>query len=172
MMDETKTVKRYIGIDPGSRGAIAIIDDNDNVLHIADIDSDIRTYWYYIVFIANQDFSREYYGAVEDVCGRPGQSCKANTTFMKLAGYAELVTYLFAKDVEHYMPVKPQIWKKHFGLISHGLTKTERKHLSIEKAKELYPQVADRLTPSKDGRAEALLIARYCRDVINNNNNS
>ena len=45
------------------------------------------------------------------------------------------------------------------------MSKTEKKHKSIELAKELFPAVADQLTASKDGRAEALLIARYMKDV-------
>ena len=81
---------------------------------------------------------------------------------MKLAGYAELLGYVLSTE---YLKVKPQVWKKHFGLITKGLTKTQRKHLSIELAKELFPAVASKLTASKDGRAEALLIARYMKDV-------
>ena len=52
-----------------------------------------------------------------------------------------------------------------FFISSKDLTKTEKKHLSIEKAKELFPSVAGELTASKDGRAEALLIALYGKDL-------
>lgn len=153
--------KYYIGIDPGSKGAMAIIDSEGNVADIIDIDNGVGTYAN-LCYRFGEDYDREYYVAVEDVCGRPGQSCVANTTFMKLAGYAELLGYILSTE---YLKVKPQVWKKHFGLISKGLTKTQRKHLSIELAKELFPAVADQLTASKDGRAEALLIARYMKDV-------
>ena len=154
--------KYYIGIDPGSKGAMAIIDSEGNVADIIDIDNNVDTYSGLIIqFIDNLD--KDFYVAVEDVCGRPGQSCAANTTFMKLAGYAELVGYFIATD---FLKVKPQVWKKHFGLIfPKDMSKTEKKHKSIELAKELFPAVADQLTASKDGRAEALLIARYMKDV-------
>lgn len=154
--------KYYVGIDPGSRGAMAIIDSEGNVADIIDIDNNVDTYSGLIIrFIDNLD--KDFYVAVEDVCGRPGQSCAANTTFMKLAGYAELVGYFIATD---FLKVKPQVWKKHFGLIfPKDMSKTEKKHKSIELAKELFPAVADQLTASKDGRAEALLIARYMKDV-------
>ena len=153
--------KYYVGIDAGSKGAMAIIDSEGNVADIIDIDNNVDTYSGLIIqFIDNLD--KDYYVAVEDVCGRPGQSCVANTTFMKLAGYAELLGNFMSTE---YLKVKPQTWKKHFGLISKGLTKTQRKHLSIELAKELFPAVANKLTASKDGRAEALLIARYMKDV-------
>ena len=151
----------YVGIDAGSKGAVAIIDSEGNVADIIDLDNDVDTYSGLIIrFIDYTD--KDFYIAVEDVCGRPGQSCVANTTFMKLAGYAELLGYILSTE---YLKVKPQTWKKHFGLISKGLTKTQRKHLSIELAKELFPAVANKLTASKDGRAEALLIARYMKDV-------
>lgn len=152
----------YVGIDPGSKGAMAIIDSEGNVADIIDIDNNVDTYSGLIIqFMDNLD--NDFYVAVEDVCGRPGQSCAANTTFMKLAGYAELVGYFIAID---FLKVKPQVWKKHFGLIfPKDMSKTEKKHKSIELAKELFPAVADQLTASKDGRAEALLIARYMKDV-------
>ena len=155
--------KYYVGIDPGSKGAMAIIDSEGNVADIIDIDNGVGTYAN-LCYRFGEDYDREYYVAVEDVCGRPGQSCVANTTFMKLAGYAELLGCFMSTD---FLKVKPQVWKKYFGLISKGLTKTQRKHLSIELAKELFPSVALQLTASKDGRAEALLIAEYMRRVSN-----
>ena len=156
--------KQYIGIDPGSRGAIAVIDDNDGVRFLEDLSSDYSSYWYPTTILVNEDFY-ENYCVVEDVCGRPGQSCIANTTFMKLAGMAEYLGW-YCADFEKFIKVKPQIWKKHFGLVfSKELTKTQKKHKSIELAKELFPSVADQLTASKDGRAEALLIAKYCQQL-------
>lgn len=155
---------RYIGIDPGSKGCIAIIDDYDSVLTLYDLDAGYYTYW-----CAMRDLDdivgsfEDTYVVVEDVCGRPGQSCVANTTFMKLAGMAELTGF----SLGEMQKVKPQVWKKHFGLIfGKELSKTEKKHKSIELAKELFPSVADQLTASKDGRAEALLIAKYCQQLF------
>ena len=154
--------KHYVGIDPGSRGCLAVIDDKDCVVRLKDLDKDLSTY-NSLIHDYSLDCYKDYSVAVEDVCGRPGQSCAANTTFMKLAGYAELVGYFIATD---FLKVKPQVWKKHFGLIfPKDMSKTEKKHKSIELAKELFPAVADQLTASKDGRAEALLIARYMKDV-------
>lgn len=149
----------YLGIDPGRNGAYAFIDDSNNVISLGDIDC----MYSYLIRTCILDEFNYYTGCVEDVCGRPGQSCQSNTTFMKLAGKAELMAEVICDGVTL---VKPQIWKKHFGLItSKDLTKTEKKHLSIEKAKELFPDVADKLTASKDGRAEALLIALYGKDL-------
>ena len=153
---------RFIGVDPGAHGALAVIEE-DNV-NVFDLNKEYDTYLYWV---SNMEDLLEpgvsHYAAVEDVCGRPGQSCQSNTTFMKLAGMAEVMTYGIGRD--GFIKVKPQVWKKHFGLISKGLTKTEKKKMSIELAKKLFPSVADQLTASKDGRAEALLLAKYCKDM-------
>lgn len=154
---------RYIGIDPGSKGCLAITDDDDNVF-FHDLDSNLDTYRWLSYTVGDDMGLYNTYVSVEDVHGMPGQSCVANTTFMKLAGYAELTGWTLANT--GFMKVPPQTWKKHFGLISKGLTKIERKKLSIDLAKKLYPKIADQLTASKDGRAEALLIARYHKDVL------
>lgn len=157
------TSKRYIGIDPGSKGCVAIIDEDDYV-QFHDLDSDVSTYTYLSWVLYKDSITHATYTAVENVCGRPGQSCQANTTFMKLAGYAELLGNIICSS--GYVKVPPQTWKKHFGLIfDKSVSKTERKHASVELARKLYPAVADQLLLSKDGRAEALLIARYLKDV-------
>lgn len=149
----------FIGIDPGKKGAFAVIDESNIVHCLSDIDN---LYSYLIRTYAWDDYYW-YSGCVEDVCGRPGQSCQANTTFMKLAGKAELVAETICEDV---LKVRPQVWKKHYGLITNStLTKTEKKHLSIDLAKRLFPSVADKLTQSKDGLAEALLIAHYGKEI-------
>lgn len=149
----------YLGIDPGRNGAYALIDDNNNVISLEDIDG----MYSYLIRTYLVDGFNYYTGCVEDVCGRPGQSCQSNTTFMKLAGKAELIAEVICDEVTL---VKPQIWKKHFNLItSSSLTKTEKKHLSIDLAKRIFPAVADKLTASKDGWAEALLIALYGKNL-------
>ena len=156
-------MNRYIGIDPGSKGCVAVITDHLVKPALYDLSNNIDDYWYLIEYLRDTQGSYDNsYVVVEDVCGRPGQSCVANTTFMKLAGMAELTGFFLGEMVK----VKPQVWKKHFGLIfGKELTKTQKKHKSIELAKVFFPSVADQLTASKDGRAEALLIAKYCQQL-------
>lgn len=159
-------MRYYIGIDPGSKGAMAVLNQDGEVVDIRDLTSNVMDYAGMLIYVCYPTDS--YSVAVEDVRGRPGQSCIANTTFMKLAGYAELLGASFAvgNPNSDYFKVSPLTWKKHFGLTTKGLTKTERKHLSIDLAKRFFPSVADKLTASKDGRAEALLIAKYCKEVL------
>lgn len=153
---------RFIGIDPGAHGAVAIIYGDSVALF--DLTNNIEDYWYKMY---NLEGDVCY---VEDVYGRPGQSCAANNTFMKLAGYAELLGFSIA---EKFYKVTPSVWKKYFGLTGvKGETKTQKKHRSIELAKKLFPSVAGELTASKDGRAEALLIAEYGRQQYEKENNN
>lgn len=153
---------RFIGIDPGSKGCVAVI--NGKHINFFDLDKELLTYENILDILGDDENKFNTFVSVEDVHGIPGQSCTANTTFMKLAGYAELTGWCLS--TAGFMKVSPTVWKKHFNLISKGLSKTERKHLSIELVKKLYPSVADQITASKDGRAEALLIARYYQDVL------
>ena len=157
---------RYIGIDPGAHGAIAII--ADNIVTLIDLTNNIESYWAQMTYLVDDTGAYEdNICYVEDVYGRPGQSCAANNTFMKLAGYAEFLGFSIA---EKFHKVTPSVWKKYFGLTGvKGETKTQKKHRSIELAKKLFPSVAGELTASKDGRAEALLIAEYGRQQYENN---
>lgn len=157
---------RFIGIDPGAHGAVAIIEDDSIVL--IDLTNNIEDYWYMMTYLTEPTVPTVCY--VEDVYGRPGQSCAANNTFMKLAGYAELLGFSIANS---FNKVPPQTWKKFYGLTGKkGETKTQKKHRSIELAKKLFPSVAGELTASKDGRAEALLIAEYGRQQYEKENNN
>ena len=62
--------------------------------------------------------------------------------------------------------VSPQRWKKYYGLKKEpNETKTEYKRKSVDKAKELFPIAAESLKYSKDGRAEALLIANWLKET-------
>lgn len=157
---------RFIGIDPGAHGAVAIIEGDSVVL--IDLTNNIEDYWYIMTYLTEPDGYTLC--CVEDVYGRPGQSCAANNTFMKLAGYAEFLGFSIA---ENFNKVTPSVWKKYFGLTGvKGETKTQKKHRSIELAKKLFPSVAGELTASKDGRAEALLIAEYGRQQYEKENNN
>ena len=60
----------------------------------------------------------------------------------------------------------PQLWKKHYGLKREkDETKAQYKGKSVELARKLFPAASSLLMLSKDGRAEALLIAKYVYDL-------
>ena len=142
------------GIDPGKSGAIAIIDDKLNVILLVDMPTTNESY---VSVIKNNRYKTDK-TFLEDVHALPKQSSVAGFTFGKNVGKAELI----AETIGNVCLVSPSKWKKELGLIKReGETKVQHKHRSIELAKKLFKDVEKKLTASKDGRAEALLIAYY-----------
>ena len=151
--------KIYVGIDPGSKGAIAVvagdlvaIDDMPTLEFLMNNTTGLKT---------NQ--GDRYRVAIEQVHPLPGQSCIASFTYGENFLLAKLIGMCYSASP---VMVSPQRWKSFYGLKrSKDETKTEYKRRSVEKARELFPQVADILKTSKDGRAEALLIANWLRET-------
>lgn len=162
--------RRFIGIDPGKKGALACIWEHTGRVQIWDFDGSYGSHWLPVSYLEDPYYKSETHVVVEDVCGRPGQSVVANSTFMKLAGQAEYIGWYLAAD-GYFQKVKPQVWKKHFGLIgTKEMTKTEKKNMSVTLARELFPNEADILLYTKDGRAEALLMALYGKQKYDEQN--
>lgn len=144
-----------VGIDPGSKGAIAYL-FNDTIM-IWDMPSDVKELYRFI----QQILFKADVACVEKVHPLPGQSCTASFTYGMNFQTALLLAEYTAKET---VLVPPQTWKKYFGLKREiGETKTQFKRKSVDLARELFPQCAEQLKYSKDGRAEALLIAEYYR---------
>ena len=142
------------GIDPGAQGAIAIIDSELNVFMVVDMPKDNKTF---VDIIKNNRYKPDK-TYLEDVHALPRESAVASFTFGKNVGKAELL----AECLGNVELVHPSVWKQSLGLKrKEGETKTAYKHRSIELARDLFPECVKQLTASKDGRAEALLIARY-----------
>ena len=69
-------------------------------------------------------------------------------------GHGVLIGVMQTLDIPHTL-VMPQAWKKHFGL-------SRNKDESRALATRLFPAIADQFKRKKDdGRAEAILIAKY-----------
>ena len=152
------TDKIYVGIDPGSKGAIAVltgdlvaIDDMPTLEELMRKTTGLK------------GCKGELYRvAIEQVHPLPGQSCVASFTYGENFLLAKLIGMCYNI---HPVMVSPQRWKKHYGLKKDpNETKTEYKRKSVDKAKELFPQASDLLKYSKDGRAEALLIANWLKE--------
>lgn len=142
------------GIDPGANGAVAVIDSDMNVRLLVDMPkrNDVM-----VLIIRNNNIYPDK-TFLEDVHALPRESSVASFTFGKNCGKAELL----AEALGNVYLVTPSVWKKHCNLVRNKEeTKTQYKHRSIELAKKLFPEVEKQLTASKDGRAEALLIAYF-----------
>lgn len=139
---------KFVGIDPGKLGALACIDTATSEILIFPYEKG------YTEFIKqNQDAIY----VIEKVQSFPRDT--PMTAFAFGMGYGQILGNLEVYGISPYK-VRPQDWKQEFGL-------TKDKQASINKAKDLYPQVSLLKTPrcskDSDGCAEALLIAEFAR---------
>jgi crossover junction endodeoxyribonuclease RuvC len=149
----------YIGIDPGKKGAYA-------VLTCLGESSKIEVFpWGDLQFVEKMEdvwnecraLSLEAVACVEKVSAMHGQGVTSMFSFGKSAGFIEGV--LAALGIP-YQLIPPQTWKKEFGLNSD-------KAKSIEVCKRLFPDVnllpTEKCKKESDGMAEACLMALYAR---------
>ena len=143
---------QYLGIDPGAKGGLAIIDDHGIVG----------------VTVFDEEKFVEILGAVwngkgnaicclEHVGAMPGQGVTSMFSFGENFGFIQGV--LKANGIPYEL-VRPQKWKKEFSI-------TKDQNTSIEVCKRLFPNVSlrrtSKCTTDHDGLAEALLMAEYAR---------
>ena len=153
----------FLGIDPGVSGAIAAIGPGGvRVLDIPtqELPGNGRTqrivHGYALARLLRDLVPAEEscIAVLEDVHAMPSNvsGSGANTSLMHSKGVIEGVLSVLRMDVR---PVGSQTWKRIYGL------KSDKKQ-SLEKARALYPAVADSLSRVMDhNRAEAVLLAHY-----------
>lgn len=155
----------WIGIDPGQKGALAIIGWD---AALAEYDATARLEDGPLIIPFDQD---RYIGAllavetsgvecvccIEDVHSLPREGVVAAHNFGRSIGWLHGI--LDAIGIP-YQPITPQKWKKEFGLNSD-------KANSIEVCKRLYPGVnllrTERSRKEDDNMAEALLLSTYAK---------
>lgn len=139
----------YVGVDVGKKGGFAIIDD-DLIVTYPYNDQD------FISFMSSLK-EKKTTACIEQVGAMPGQGVTSMFSFGKSAGFLEGV--MQALGIK-YQLVRPQTWKKEFGLNS-------SKQKSIDVCRKLFPNVSllasERCRIPHDGMAEALLMAEYAR---------
>jgi crossover junction endodeoxyribonuclease RuvC len=145
--------KIFIGLDPGSAsGAWGAIDQDGLYVGCGDLPTtDGRINAVELMELIWNDYPTHI--AVEDVHTMPGQGISSSGKFMRAAGAIEAVGALVGDTLTL---VRPQVWKKH-----HGLIGTEKK-ASLELARRIWPDAQLRLA-KHHGRADALLIALWLR---------
>lgn len=162
----------YIGIDPGLKGKIAIIKDNE-VLEVIGIPDRSQPEEFRNLF-------QKYYNKIgkksknimiylekpiiKPMIGKkPCPKCKTPIVYQyqqkgianSHINYGILLGVIIDKGIP-YEEISSQEWKKYFNLIG------EDKKSSIAKAKQLFPDATD-LIGNNDNIAEAILIAEYGR---------
>jgi len=153
----------FIGIDPGKKGAIAFVDDDDfpyveDTPLLGDGAYDIPRMVELVRFLLRDLEPSQVTVTIESQWSRPRHGGVGS--FTNGFGYGLWMGILHA---EGYVPiaVPPNVWKEAVGV-------TADKSTSIALARRLYPLAAlipekRRYTRPRDGRAEALLIMMYGR---------
>lgn len=139
----------YIGIDPGAKGGIGVINTRYDT---------VKAYPYsdetLIDLVCKPGYQKVM---VEKVAARPGQGVVSMFNFGK--SYGTIIGILKAAH-KSYDLVLPRRWKAEFGLDAD-------KQKSIDCCHRLFPLVelraSDRARTDSDGMAEALLIAEFAR---------
>lgn len=147
---------RYLGIDPGKSGGLAIISDEG-------VGLGVRVVTACKMPTTNPELLtklRELKGAapltavLEYVRSRPGMSSVATFTFGRGLGAIEMA--LAALRIP-YEDVTPQKWQTALGCMSHG-----DKNITKARAMKLFPNY-NRKFCITHATADALLLAEYCR---------
>lgn len=161
----SQTMKVTIGIDPGRDGAIAVLGYRETPIVIpfdeAEYANQLRRLDTARRFVVPSTSSGkpkvDVFCVVEHVGAMPGQGVTSCFSFGQNFGF--ILGLLTAFHIPYEL-VRPQRWKKEFGC-------TSDKNTSIAVAKRLFPGVdlrrTERCTKDHDGKAEALLMAEYCR---------
>ncbi|MCT7965024.1 hypothetical protein NG799_01590 [Laspinema sp. D1] len=147
---------KFIGIDPGITGAVAIINSSKIQL----IDSpifqiktkkkpDIAGYYQIL-----KQYTEDSTAIIEEVHAMPGQGGVSGFNFGTAFGI--WIGILAALEIP-YEFVSPQKWKRQMGVKG-------EKDESRTVAFQLFPHLADQLNLKKHhNRADALLMAEYCK---------
>jgi len=153
--------KVVLGIDPGQKGGCALIKDGE----LIELHPFTKNRFGDVLLLKNiLDTHRDDKLSVFIEEGHAFKGQGVNSVF-SFGFFHGMIYGVFASDVS-VCYVKPREWQKFHGLNKKRTTKDrnvwrrERKKMSIQKAKELYPSWASKIK-NHDGMAEAILIARY-----------
>ena len=154
----------YIGVDPGSTGAVAFIRrDNDGYGYseqkVFDFESPETLEALRSISTHYQQYPGAVFAVVEKVNAMPKQG--VSTTFKFGQAYGRVMGWLDACKIPYELVTPAKWWKA----ISDSAPKSaDKKAMALELARRLFPDLAaTHLKRKKDhNRAEALLISLYC----------
>ena len=148
---------RICGIDPGSNGAICVLDRTDST-YIAFCDLNKSTTYDITIWLFNQKVT---YIWIEDVHSLYGMSARSNFIFGKNLGIVTTISEILSKgDSSKIRTVTPKIWQRHIGVTKKG--KHIKKNIA-DIAKKLYPNanIHGKRGGLLDGRSDACMVAYY-----------
>lgn len=139
----------YVGIDPGKKGAMAVLDSGVVALALFEDGK----YAEVLKSLSGQDVRV----CLEHVNAMPGQGVTSMFSFGENFGYIRGLLEAFGLP---YELVRPQKWKKEFSI-------TKDKNSSISVCKRLFPEFSlrrtERCRKDDDNIAESVLMAEYAR---------
>jgi crossover junction endodeoxyribonuclease RuvC len=146
----------FVGIDPGQKGAIAIIDSFGiaDVIDMPVINKEIDAKKIY-EFLKKEFFDyhidvKDIFCLIEKSQSMPGQGVRSVFSYGK--GYGKLIAILECFNI-NFVELHPVKWKRYFNLIK------KNKNESIREAEKKFKNIKIK----NDGQAEALLIAKYAK---------
>lgn len=163
-------MKKFVGIDVGLDGGIAVMDLDRNLelFTIPKIKTKVDLPALAAIF---EGFRDNTYVCVEDVHSIFGSSAKGNFNFGRIAGILEAL--VVSQNFQAYQLVQPKVWQKEIWTnhdMIYKVAKTKKvdtKATSLLAAKRLFPRenfiATARSTKPHDGLFDAALIAEYCR---------
>lgn len=160
--------KIYVGIDPGMSGAMAVITNEDifgKEVFIFDYGGgDLEA----LKEVCTANEGIKIVALLENVHTMPKQGVVSQGKMMKNLGEwvgrldALSISYSFVTPKtwqDKMFKDQPKIWKT-----VKGKKKLDTKAMSLKVARQLFPEMVSKLLRKKDAdRADALLIAEYCR---------
>jgi hypothetical protein len=155
-------MSRYLGIDPGAKGSLCILDPSGDIT----FDAAPTAFKDSFKLFQGLKFMVATIGsftavAIEDVHSLYGMSAKSNFNFGR---NVQAVTSLLQHIPIEFLLVTPKIWQTSVGIPPPAQRNgVDIKRLVYERANELYPSVT--LTGPRggllDGKSDALMIAHY-----------
>lgn len=143
----------FIGIDPGSSGCIAIVNQNKEVVAVHDWVDEHSTCDFLSDIKSNYD---DVFCVLERVHSMPGQG--VSSVFAFGANYGAYKGILAALKVS-YTTVTPQAWQK--GVLPVAESDKDKKKRSLVVCRRLYPESLYFKREKDHNRADAVLIALH-----------
>ncbi len=149
-------MKAWIGWDPGTSGAMALITEVGGAA-VVDWTLELEMYemlkgwkmFYHIVAVA-----------VEKQHGRPGNSSASDTTFQQHTGACRCIVKLAGFEP---VDVRPQEWMKR--RVPAKASPKDKPSVPYIRKKYPYVNLSGPRGGIKDGRADAICIAEWCKEV-------
>jgi len=144
----------YMGIDPGSTGAISVIHENKQEVY-RHSKGTLYDMWDFISAVKK---GGPCVAVLEKVHSMPGQGVAS--TFKFGQNYGMVKAFLVAARIP-FTEVTPQSWMKFYGMKKTKTeSKTDWKRRLKERAQQLYPDM--KIT---NDMADAILISHYCMKI-------